>query len=150
MALVLAVVGAAASLVSMDVILIRPTGFGMLGRYGFPAIVLAVLLAADVLRARWATAAWRPAGDWRLVPTVVCVALPAVMACLHLLGWWLNARRYAVGMNGPLGFLADPAWEPAHGWAPWLALAVAGSLLLAASLAPARLGLAGGGRSGGT
>jgi hypothetical protein len=65
------------------------------------------------------------------------VALPvAAMAALcaggQALAWWANARRSAVGTEGPWWFGGAAEWSPPGGWWPWAALAAAGALLLLA------------------
>lgn len=49
-----------------------------------------------------------------------------------------NARRYAVGTNGPIWFLGKPAWSPGLGWPVWLIAAFGASVLIAASAAAFR------------
>src|SRR3954447_17926842 len=104
----------------------RHTGFDLQGRQMLPLLVALPILCGSLVptdRAR------------RLLP----VAL-AVTALVHFVAWYVNARRSAVGTDGPLFFLSDPAWSPPGGWIPWLVLAVFGSLALIAAAARARHG----------
>lgn len=53
-----------------------------------------------------------------------------LVAVLHALSLYYNARRYAVGVDGPLLFLGRSLWRPEWGWAPWLLLGAAAAALL--------------------
>ena len=54
--------------------------------------------------------------------------LPALvvgfMTVVHLVGWWTNAVRNAVGF-GAFAFW-DGDWDPPLGWAPWVLCALVG------------------------
>ncbi len=52
------------------------------------------------------------------------------VASLHGLSLWANARRYAVGSDGPLMFAGGSRWVPPGGWWPVSALAAAGLVTL--------------------
>ncbi|MBN1530595.1 MAG: DUF2142 domain-containing protein [Thermoleophilaceae bacterium] len=103
------------------------------GRYALPLLVLVPLWAGEILlrrRQRLQERTWRG----------VFLGVVAVSAVVHLVGWWTNGRRFAVGAHGDWVFLGDPAWRPPLGWFPWLAAMVAASALLAAvGLAARRL-----------
>jgi hypothetical protein len=48
-------------------------------------------------------------------------------------GLYLNAQRYAVGLDPDSGlrwFVPDAEWSPPLGWYPWLVLGVAGTVTL--------------------
>ena len=102
----------------------RPTGFGVQARYVLPFLVVVPLAAAEVLLA-----------NRRRVPPRLARWLPlaflAPAAGVHLLGWYANARRYAVGVPGPWSFVGRAEWSPPLGWWPWLALTVAAAAALA-------------------
>ena len=60
---------------------------------------------------------------------MAAVALPLVV----LIGLYLNAKRYAVGLgpdSGPRWFVPAAEWSPPLGWYPWLVLGVAGTVAL--------------------
>lgn len=101
-----------------------PIGAGVQGRHLIPIFsivsILAGVVVVEVLPAVGRDATWR-----------LFVAVGTVMAGLQLLSLLLNARRYAVGSNGPVMFLADAEWSPRLGWVPWLALAALASIWLA-------------------
>lgn len=105
-------------------------GFGMQGRYILPALVMLPLLAADILAAR-------PSSGKVRVDIWLAGAIIAVAGVGQLVGWWANARRYAVGRDGPVWFLPSAQWSPLGGWS--LAVAVAFGLT-ALTIAAALLG----------
>jgi hypothetical protein len=109
--------------------------FAMQGRYLLPLGVLVALLAGETLVRNQARLAAFP------VPAFVLL-LAVGAAAVHLLAWYWNARRFAVGIDGPLWFVPHAEWAPAAGWWPWLLAALAGSALLVAAASPwvARLG----------
>jgi hypothetical protein len=58
---------------------------------------------------------------------IAAVALPSVV----LVGLYLNAKRYAVGLDsGRAWFVPEAQWAPPFGWYPWLVVTVAGVVLL--------------------
>ena len=102
------------------VLIIRRTGFGLQGRHVLPLLVALPLLAGElVYRAR------APLRSWMFR------AATMTLAAVHLVAFWLNARRSSVGVDGPLFFLRAPEWEPPPGWGPVLALALAGAVAVA-------------------
>ena len=52
-------------------------------------------------------------------------------ASIQLLAWWLEARRLAVGTDGPFFFLADAVWDPPGGWLPWVLTMLLGTVAYA-------------------
>ncbi len=127
-ALVGALAGAVLAPLSLWVLSLRHTGFGLQGRYVLPVLVAVPLLCGEVLvrgRARL-TAGVRAA---------LVLGVAGAVAVLHLGAWWFNARRAATGTDGPLLFLGEAEWSPPLGWAPWLGLAVVGAALVAAAIA---------------
>ncbi len=58
----------------------------------------------------------------------------AAIPVIHFVAILANGRRYAVGLDGPTWFLDAAQWAPRFGWWPWLALALAASLAMAAVL----------------
>jgi hypothetical protein len=65
------------------------------------------------------------------------VLVAAATAVGHGAALWANARRYAVGIDGPVWFLGDARWSPPGGWAPGAALAVVGLAALVSGAASA-------------
>jgi hypothetical protein len=107
---------------------VRQSGYGMQGRYVLPVLVAVPLVAGEMLR--------RHGGR---VPAWAIVPLPLAVGVLQLMAWYLAARRSAVGVSGPLDFLGQAEWSPPGGWGPWLACAIAGALLIAASATSPRV-----------
>jgi hypothetical protein len=94
------------------------------GRYALPGLVVLPLCAGWLLaerREQISLSARR-----RLV-----VGLTLGTAAIQLLAWWLASRRLAVGTDGPLFFLSDPAWEPPGGWLPWVLTMLLGTVAYA-------------------
>ena len=96
------------------------TGFDMQGRYVFPLLVILPLTAGEALRrggervpAQWATA--------------LLIAAAGVATVTHAVAWWVTARRYAIGDQGPLWFFSQAEWVPPAGWPVWAAAVVAGA-----------------------
>jgi hypothetical protein len=92
------------------------------GRYALPALVVLPLCAGAALAERGAQLA--ESARRRLV-----VAFTLTTAAIHLLAWWLEARRLAVGTDGPLYFLGEAGWTPPGGWAFWVLAMLAGAAL---------------------
>jgi hypothetical protein len=104
-----------------------PVQAGLQGRHVLPFFLVLPVLAGVVLAERLDrvdTAAFR-----RFV-TLVAVAVPVLQA----VGLYENARRYAVGLDGPIAFLGRAEWSPGLGWVPWLVLGVVGALALAGAV----------------
>jgi hypothetical protein len=106
----------------MDELLRGFTNF--FGRYFLAVLVAVPLLAGELVvrhhdRVRPALRRW------------TVVAFAAVAGAVHLTGWYANARRFAVGTDGPLWFATNAEWAPPLGWWPWLGAATLGAALLA-------------------
>jgi hypothetical protein len=103
-----------------------PIDAGLQGRHVLPIFALVPIwsgvVVAERLRPRvliWAVRA-------------AVVALPLVV----LVGLFINAQRYAVGLDsssGPVWFVPEAAWSPPLGWYVWLGLGVLGVALLGVS-----------------
>lgn len=106
-------------------LLIRPTGFGLQGRHVLPILVAVPLLAGETLNRHCARARAR----WLRALTV---AIPAAVAVMQTVAWYVNAKRYAVGGSGPSWFLSRAAWAPPAGWWTWLAAAALAGVCLTA------------------
>jgi hypothetical protein len=91
------------------------------GRYLLPGLAVVPLCAGAILAERA-----HPAQRRRLM---LAFTLPT--AALQLLTWWLEARRLAVGTDGPFFFLGDADWTPPGGWLLWVAVFVAGAVATA-------------------
>jgi len=107
--------------VVLDVLVIRRTGFAPQGRHVLPVLAALPLLAGDLAKRHGRSG--RPA---------VTAAAYGALAVVHLCAFFLNGRRSAVGIDGPLAFVPDAAWSPPLGWVPVLALAGVGALAIAA------------------
>ena len=72
------------------------------GRYALPFLVVVPLWLAEILLRR----------RDRLAPGLLQALVPAILggaAVVHLLGWWTDARRFAVGDGGSWAFFRAPA-----------------------------------------
>ena len=108
---------------------VLPLGFGLQGRHVLALTVAVPLFAGEILYRRAGRLRRIAAGHW-------FVAFAALAAAVQAVGWFANARRYAVGVNGPVDFISNAQWTPPLGWWPWMAVAGAGCLaLLAAGIA---------------
>ena len=118
------VVAAPALALLLDVAIMRHTGYRLQGRYVLPFSVVVPLLAGEVIYRRRAAL-----GDnWS---RILFVAVAAVAAVVQLEGWYVNAHRFAVGLDGPRWFFDRAEWSPPLGWWPWVGVASLGALLLA-------------------
>jgi hypothetical protein len=108
-------------------VLNRPTGFGAQGRYVLAFVSVVPLAAGEIL---FANRHRLRSPHARLLP----LAFAGPVAAVQLLALYTNARRYAVGVPGPLVFLRREEWSPPLGWVPWLVVAclAAASLVVAA------------------
>jgi Predicted membrane protein (DUF2142) len=117
----------AAAALALPVLIIaiawRHTGFGLQGRYVLPFTVVAPLLAGEVLVRR--RERLQVLGAQRLYLPFATGA-----AAVQLVGWWADAHRFAVGVEGPRWFLNSAEWSPPAGWWPWFILATSGAILL--------------------
>ncbi|MEP6630305.1 MAG: DUF2142 domain-containing protein, partial [Lapillicoccus sp.] len=102
---------------------------GLQGRHILPILSLVPVWAGAVLARR------RPSGPWRAGVAALAVALPLVV----LVGFYLNAQRYAVGLDSGLGGLGDlwfvpqAQWAPPLGWTFWAVEGVAAAVVLGAT-----------------
>jgi hypothetical protein len=108
-----------------------PVQAGLQGRHVLPFFMLVPLLAGVVVAERFGEL--DPAALRRFV-TVVAVFMPV----LQFVGLYENARRYAVGLDGPIFFLRHSDWHPVLGWPPWLLIGAVGAALLVASVLSCR------------
>lgn len=125
-ALLLAVAVAVLGPIYLFAAVTRFTGFGLQGRHVLAIVATVPLVAGEVIRRR---AAFRPVPWTR--PAVAVVA--AGVGVVQVLAWWVNARRYAVGTDGPWWFLGQPAWSPPGGWWPWGVMVTCSGAALALS-----------------
>ena len=105
---------------------------GLQGRHIIPILSIVPLWAGAVL-ARPGGA--RPGRAWRRGVTLACVALPVVV----LVGLYLNAQRYAVGLDsgsgglGDLWFVPQAQWTPPLGYGFWAVEGIVAVVLLGVS-----------------
>jgi Predicted membrane protein (DUF2142) len=104
-----------------------PIQAGEQGRHFLPFAMLVFVLAGVALMERLDP----ELGDVyvRLV-RLIAVVIPV----LQFGGLWLNARRYAVGSDGPILFLGSARWSPRFGWEPWLGIGAGAALVLGATI----------------
>lgn len=116
----------AATTIGLAAVLIASSNFVGQGRYFLPVAVFIPLLACDVLGANTSDIWW---------PGLALTAFAGwAIAIVQALAWWENARRYAVGRGGPIGFLFHGAlWSPGGGWLPWACLAALGCSAMGAA-----------------
>jgi hypothetical protein len=127
-----ACVVAAAAVVATTVFFVvvtHPSGFPTGGRYVQAGAAAMPLLWTEVLaRNRTRLPAWS-------VPAAVGGAL-ALVAVTQVDALYRNGRRFAVGVDGPAGYLLHGArWTPPGGWWPWVACAALGLAALIAGFA---------------
>ena len=94
------------------------------GRHLLPTFSLIPILAGVVLHEKVSGEAL--AGGRRRLFGFVGVVVGAV----QLFSLLINARRYAVGVDGPAVFLSAAQWAPCGGWLPWLLIALVAALWL--------------------
>ena len=121
--LLAAMAAAAVTTVAITAAIPNPAGSVGQARYTMAVAVLVPLLSAHVLAERGGRLP-------RRVFSAVVAVIGVGVGVLQLGAWLANAHRYAVGLNGPWGFLGRPAWSPPGHWAPWLLCAAVGALLL--------------------
>ncbi len=100
-----------------------PIHSGLQGRHLLAVFALLPLLAGVVIAERmerWNIAANR----------IIFGGVGIVMAALQFLALYINARRYAVGTDGPLWFLPVSTWQPPLGYTPWLVLGLLAAALI--------------------
>ena len=110
----------------------RPTGFGVQARYVLPFVTVVPLMAGEIVLANRSRLG-------ALAPPGLVLLVAATAAVVQLWAWGTNARRYAVGVRGPVLFLERAEWQPPLGWWAWLAVAgVGATALVAAGVASVR------------
>jgi len=126
--------GAAVALLLAAVVIsaavLHKEGFAMQARYMLPPAALLPIYAAEILRRHPER---MPKPSRHLLFIIVPVA-----AAMQITAWLTNARRYAVGSNGPINFFGHSLWRPLGGWVPWILLLAAGAALLTAAATLAR------------
>ena len=104
----------------------RPTGFGVQARYVLPFVTIVPLVAGEVLCTN--------RGRLPELPARLLVPLfGATTAAVHVVAWYANGRRYAVGSRGPRWFLGRADWEPPLGWSAWLAVTIVAAAAITAA-----------------
>jgi hypothetical protein len=124
MSLVLVAGMALAAATIAEGFVLLPVGWDLRGSFLVPILVALPIIAGFVLHGA------------RLAPRADALLLGAGVVGVQLFALYENARRYAVGLQGPPNFLDSAAWTPPGGWVPWLAVGAAGGVLLLAALAP--------------
>ncbi|WP_270889050.1 DUF2142 domain-containing protein [Pedococcus sp. 5OH_020] len=94
-----------------------PIRAGLQGRHMLPMFMLLPLLSGVVLVERL-----REGGLGAIIPRLF-VIVAVVAGLVQATSPYVNARRYAVGLEGPLWFSGHAQWAPPLGWTPWLLLA---------------------------
>lgn len=98
-------------------------GAGVQGRQFMPFAAFLFVAAGAILADHL-----RPLGREVSARPYVVLGLAAGISQFYAIFW--NARRYAVGADGPLWFFDDAQWGPVLGWGIWIALGCAGGTLL--------------------
>jgi Predicted membrane protein (DUF2142) len=98
----------------------RQTGFQFQGRYILPLAVAFPLWAGEIVSAHGQRLG-------RPLARTLLIGIAGAAAGVHLFAWYFNARRFAIGTDGPWNFIPDAEWSPPGGWWPWLLMAVAAS-----------------------
>jgi hypothetical protein len=121
---VLVLLGSGAVLVTLFIAVMNlaQTGFGMQGRYVLPLVVLLPLFAGEVVMRRLPDPHRRSLD--RLLPAFALAA-----GAVHAVGWYANARRSAIGIDGTWLFESTSEWAPRTGWYPMLAVVTLATLL---------------------
>lgn len=101
----------------------RRTGFGLQGRHMLPFEVALPLVVGELVYRRSAR-----------LPAALIPILAAAAGSVQFVAFWLNARRSAVGADGPLLFLDKAQWRPPLGWVVVLALALVGAAAISCSM----------------
>ena len=105
-------------------------GGNVQARHLMPFLVVIPLLAGEIIAHR---------GLRRWSVDVALTAIVFLTATIHVIAWYMNARRQAVGVDGSIIFLPDSQWEPPLGWLFWLAVTIGAAFLLLASRVVDRL-----------
>ncbi|MBA2384708.1 MAG: DUF2142 domain-containing protein [Actinobacteria bacterium] len=98
-------------------VIMRHTGYGLQGRYVMAFSVAVPLLAGEIVTRRRAMLT-------SLHAARLLLPFAAAAGVVHVHALYVNARRFAVGVDGPEWFISSAVWNPPGGWLPWLALAV--------------------------
>lgn len=110
----------------------RHTGFGSQGRYVLAFSIVVPLMAGEILVRQYPRLR-------ALDAHLLFLPFAAIAGFVQVVAWSVNARRFAVGIGGPIWFLSSAEWSPPGGWMLWLTLAAAGGCLLAATALVDRL-----------
>ena len=109
-----------------------PVGGGIQGRHLLPVFALLPVLAGVVLHERVTAVGFAagpadgpPGDDAGMAARRRLYGFVGVIAGgVQLFAILVNARRYSVGVDGPIWFLPTAQWAPRFGWVPWLLVAV--------------------------
>jgi hypothetical protein len=115
---------AAAAGIGAQAFVLAPVGWSLRGSFLLPVLVMLPIVAGFVLHAA------------RVHSRADALLVGVAVVGVQLFALCDNARRYAVGQQGPPNFLDAAQWSPPGGWIPWLVLAGAGGLLLLLALLP--------------
>jgi len=107
--------------VLLEAFAMRPIDWAVQGRHVLPLSAAVPMIAAEVLVRNG-----RHLGR-------LAVGTASVCAFVHLVGFYSDGRRSAVGTAGSWMFPLQFQWSPPLGWWPWLLLAAAGAALMAAA-----------------
>lgn len=88
--------------------------------------LLAVFILLPVLAGVMIVEQVGPLGSATIVRLFRLVAI--IMPMLQGISLYLNARRYAVGAEGPVWFFGLSQWKPLLGWSPMLVLGLIGTV----------------------
>ena len=89
-------------------------------RHLLPFLVMIPLLAGEIIA--------RNLTRVRHARTAVAV-IAIVVAGLHTVAWYWNARRHATGTDESIFFFREAEWAPPLGWPFWFAVTIAGASL---------------------
>lgn len=109
---------------ALQVLVLRPSEWLVQGRHIIAVTVPALLFAGDSL-----ARSTRGSVPMRALQGAVIFVWPAG----HVSGFWVNAHRSAVGLDGPWWFLGGSEWQPRLGWVLWLVVALAAVALVVAA-----------------
>jgi hypothetical protein len=110
------VVGGGVLYAALIVLLNEPVEY-VQGRYIMALSVVVPLVAAELLAINYRRL-------WPQRPGGLAVSIGVTVAIAQLWAVYINARRYAVGVDGPLFFVGRSDWRPPLGWAVYLLAAV--------------------------
>lgn len=111
--------------------LMRQNGFDIQGRHVLAMAMIVPLFAASVL----AQNRQRLLGLW---PRHLLLWFAVPVAGIQALAFYVNARRYAVGIGGPVNFLGSSEWQPPGGWLLWLGVVSLGVISIVVGAVMAR------------